>query len=57
MTENTYDKMELRTTYNATINGYPAKIYKPDSGGIVDFDHPTREYKIESIVLGKKINQ
>ena len=56
MTKDIYDKMQLRTTYNATINGTPIKVYKPDSGGIVDYDEPTKEYKFESIVLGK-INQ
>ena len=56
MTTDIYDKMQLRTTYNATINGTTIKVYKTDSGGIVEFDQPTKEYEFESIVLGK-INQ
>jgi len=55
MNKREFQKMELKTVYNATINGQPIKVRKPDSGGIVDYDEPTKEYNYESIVLGSEI--
>ena len=55
MNKKDYEKMPLRTVYNATINGHSVRVRKPDSGGIVDYDEPTKEYEYESIVLGSEV--
>jgi len=56
MNKDTYNKkMKIRTVYHATLNGQPVKVRKPDSGGIVDYDEPTKEYAFQDIVLGLEI--
>lgn len=43
--------MKLRTVYNAVVNGHTVKVRRPDSGGIIDYDEPTRAYTLNEVTL------
>ena len=55
MNKDQYKRMSLRIVYNAKVNGIAVKVWRPDSGGIVDYDEPAREYEVENVELGTKV--